>query len=302
MCFSPPLYVGVIDSLFSYRFENDTISEANYVLLFLPSSNVVSIVILSRGKCGLSKCITHYLVAMSTADLMVIIISMIFFRIIPSYVQNTFISITPVCRLLMVLAASTTATSVWLTVAFTFDRYVAICCQNLKAKYCSEKTSAAVIAVLSVFCFVENIPWAFVVESLYKRNNVPWGCKPKASYFTSLTWAVFDTRARNRLRKSIVLLFAVSISFILLWMMYVLYFLYWRISKIYSHTGSDDPLFIILHTGYMLQLLSSCTNTCIYAVTQTKFREELSKQVSENANLFIPSLGLEIEESSLQTD
>uniref|UniRef100_A0A4W3GYS0 G-protein coupled receptors family 1 profile domain-containing protein n=1 Tax=Callorhinchus milii TaxID=7868 RepID=A0A4W3GYS0_CALMI len=230
--------------------------------------NVVSIVILSRGKCGLSKCITHYLVAMSTADLMVIIISMIFFRIIPSYVQNTFISITPVCRLLMVLAASTTATSVWLTVAFTFDRYVAICCQNLKAKYCSEKTSAAVIAVLSVFCFVENIPWAFVVESLYKRNNVPWGCKPKASYFTSLTWAVFDTRARNRLRghsdgdrnrgasdsdpemrnrrKSIVLLFAVSISFILLWMMYVLYFLYWRISKIYSHTVCVSVFFCVL--------------------------------------------------------
>uniref|UniRef100_A0A4W3GWS5 G-protein coupled receptors family 1 profile domain-containing protein n=1 Tax=Callorhinchus milii TaxID=7868 RepID=A0A4W3GWS5_CALMI len=286
-------------------------------------TNLMSIVILSRGQCGLSKCITHYLVAMSVADLMVIIISVIFFRIIPSYFHISFVSITPVCRVLMVLTSSTSAISVWLTVAFTFDRYVAICCQNLKIKYCSENTSRTVIVILSVVFFVENLPWGFIVEPLYIVNNIPWGCNPKTRYFTSRIWAAFDmlnhiltpilpfikilllnaltvrhileaSRGRRRLRgnskgnrnrdasdsdpemknrrKSIILLFAVSTSFILLWITYVLYFLYWRISKTYSYT--NDPMFITWKTGYML----NCSiNTCIYTATQQKFREEVKK-------------------------
>uniref|UniRef100_A0A4W3GVW7 G-protein coupled receptors family 1 profile domain-containing protein n=1 Tax=Callorhinchus milii TaxID=7868 RepID=A0A4W3GVW7_CALMI len=265
----------------------------------LSVANLMSIVILTRGRCGLSKSTSHYLLAMSTADLMVIITSVIFYRIIPAYFPSSFVSITPVCRLIMVLLTCTTAISVWLTVAFTFDRYLTICCQNQKIKYFSGKSSGTVVAVLSVFCVVISIPWGFIVEPQYIFNNIPWGCEPKTSFYTSISWEAFDTlnhiltpifpfimildknrgksdsdpEMKNR-KKSIVLLFAISTSFISLWMTYVLYSLYWRISNIYSFT---DPLFITLHSGYMLQLLSSCTNTCVYAATQTKFREELSK-------------------------
>ncbi|XP_067857679.1 probable G-protein coupled receptor 139 [Heptranchias perlo] len=40
-------------------------------------ANLVTIVILFRGKCGLSKCISIYMVAMATADLLVIIFNVI---------------------------------------------------------------------------------------------------------------------------------------------------------------------------------------------------------------------------------
>uniref|UniRef100_A0A4W3HAD6 G-protein coupled receptors family 1 profile domain-containing protein n=1 Tax=Callorhinchus milii TaxID=7868 RepID=A0A4W3HAD6_CALMI len=162
------------------------------ISLCLSVANLVSIVILSRGRCGLSTCVTHYLVAMSVADLMVIIIAVIFYRIIPSYFRNPFVSITPVCRALMVLSASTSAMSVWFTVAFTFDRYVAICCQNLKAKYCTKKTCSTLIVVLSAIFFAQNIPWCFAVEPQYIVNDIPWECV----YYTLATWKAFERLQR----------------------------------------------------------------------------------------------------------
>uniref|UniRef100_A0A4W3HFE4 G-protein coupled receptors family 1 profile domain-containing protein n=1 Tax=Callorhinchus milii TaxID=7868 RepID=A0A4W3HFE4_CALMI len=236
--------------------------------------------------CGLSKCITRYLVAMSVADLIVVIISVIFGRIVEFYFPNSFVYLSPICVLLNVLDLAARTISVWLTVAFTFDRYVAICCQNLKKKYCTGKTACTVIASFSLFFLVQHIPWYFAYEPLYIIDSMPWGCTMIKSFVTALPWVVFDLlnliltpRARNRLRKSIILLFAVSANFILLWMTYVLYYLYWRISKRYYFKGIDDPAYITWRTGFMLQLLSSCTNTCIYAVTQTKFREEIKKAV-----------------------
>ncbi|XP_048378117.1 probable G-protein coupled receptor 139 isoform X2 [Stegostoma tigrinum] len=40
--------------------------------------NLIAIVILSRGNCGLSRCISLYMLAMATADLLVIIINAYF--------------------------------------------------------------------------------------------------------------------------------------------------------------------------------------------------------------------------------
>ncbi|XP_067865930.1 probable G-protein coupled receptor 139 isoform X1 [Heterodontus francisci] len=44
-------------------------------------ANLLTIVILSRGKCGLSKCISRYMVAMTTADLLVLIFDVILYEI-----------------------------------------------------------------------------------------------------------------------------------------------------------------------------------------------------------------------------
>uniref|UniRef100_UPI00398E694A probable G-protein coupled receptor 139 n=1 Tax=Pristiophorus japonicus TaxID=55135 RepID=UPI00398E694A len=284
-------------------------------------ANVVTIVILSRGKCGLSRCITRYLVTMAAADLLVIITDVILFRINDYYFPTTFLYITPVCSFLTALMRAVTDISVWLTIAFTFDRFVTICCQKLRTKYCTEKTASLVIGTVCLLFCIKNIPWFFTFEPYYTIDHVPWGCNAKPEYYTVTAWVAFDwinrcftpllpiflilllnaltvryilaaSRVRRRLRgskkdvnhndpemenrrKSIILLFAISGNFILLWMAYVIYFLLYRITNHYYSTGFNDPMLIADFTSYMLLLLSCCTNTCIYAVTQTKFRDEL---------------------------
>ncbi|XP_067828030.1 probable G-protein coupled receptor 139 [Heptranchias perlo] len=290
------------------------------VSLFL-SVNLLAIVILSRGKCGLSKCITRYLVAMATADLLVIVCNVILYRIAHLYWWDTFLLYTPVCRFILFLAPTATDSSVWLTVAFTFDRFVAISCQKLKTKYCTEKTSLVIIVTLSALFGLKNIPRPFVYNPYHSVNNIPWGCRVSSQFYILPAWIAFSwieqlltpllpfclillfnaltvrrilvaSRARRSLRdlsngendkdpemknrrRSIVLLFAISGSFILLWMTTVVYFLYYRISGGFNHRSLFNPFATFEQAGILLQLLSSCTNTAIYTVTQSKFREEL---------------------------
>ncbi|XP_078288072.1 uncharacterized protein LOC144612368 [Rhinoraja longicauda] len=87
--------------------------------------NLVAIVILSRGKCGLSTCTTRYLVAMAAADLLTLITGVILFRLRYHFFPWSILSITPVCSVFDVLKSAATDCSVWFTVTFTFDRFVA---------------------------------------------------------------------------------------------------------------------------------------------------------------------------------
>ncbi|XP_067870904.1 G-protein coupled receptor 15-like [Heterodontus francisci] len=287
--------------------------------------NLVAIVILSRGRCGLSRCITRYLVSMAATDLLVIITAVLLNRIPGIYFPGSFLSITPVCSLGIALIYASRDSSVWLTVTFTFDRFVAICCQKVKTKYCTEKTAAMVIGTVCFLGCLINIPWYFMHEPIYTIDNVPWYCRQKDIRYNSLLWTAFDwidriltpclpfflilllnaltvrhilaaSIARKRLRahyngdnqndremesrrKSIVLLFAISGSFILLWMTYVAQFLYEQFTNDYKIKNFNDPKFIFRESANMLQLLSCCTNTSIYAVTQNKFREQLKIMV-----------------------
>uniref|UniRef100_UPI00398E6E7A probable G-protein coupled receptor 139 n=1 Tax=Pristiophorus japonicus TaxID=55135 RepID=UPI00398E6E7A len=280
--------------------------------------NLVTIMILFRGKCGLSKCVTRYLVAMATADLLVVILDLIL-RHIPIRYREQFIFVysIPLCNIHAILLYAATDCSVWFTITFTFDRFVAICCQKLKTKYSTERTAAVVLGTVTVLSCLKNIPWYFMFTSRYVLGNNPWFCDLYYTNYTSLGWAVFEllhyiltpcvpfililllnaltvrhilmaSRARRRLRghssgesprdpemesrrKSMILLFVISGNFILLWAMYMVALMENRIGWI-SH-----PVYIpmfVTELGYMLQQLSCCTNTGIYAVTQTKFREQ----------------------------
>ncbi|XP_067870093.1 probable G-protein coupled receptor 139 [Heterodontus francisci] len=296
-------------------------------------ANIVAIAILSRGRCGLSRCITRYLVSMAVTDLLVILTAVILNRIGGIYFRNSFLSTTFACIVSTVLIYSSRDSSVWLTVAFTFDRFVAICCQKLKIKYCTEKTAAVVIGMVCILSCLKNIPFYFTYEPLYIINNVAWYCNRKPSFYASPAWTAFDwfdrlltpclpflvmfllnvltvrhilaaSRVRRRLRaqsngetqsdpemesrrKCVILLFSISGSFMLLWLTYVINFLYVRITNTNYFTGFNfnDTKFILQESGNMLQLLSCCTNTCIYTVTQSKFRQELKNTVKYSLNL-----------------
>ncbi|XP_069764698.1 probable G-protein coupled receptor 139 [Narcine bancroftii] len=282
--------------------------------------NFVAIVILSRGKCGLSPCTTLYLVAMAVADLLTIVTQVILRRINIYYFPWNFLRITPVCSVLFVLRHAARGCSVWFTVTFTFDRYVAICCQKLKNKYCTRKTAVVVLTITGTLVCLKNIPKYFTQEPWVIIDGIPWLCIFKAEYYSKPEWVGFDwfdavstpllpfglillfnvltvkhilvaSRVRKGLRgqskgekasdpemenrrKSIILLFTLSGSFVLLWLSYIID------SFFYSITGTtvsdyNSSQYNFRYVGAMLLHLSCCTNTFIYAVTQSKFREQL---------------------------
>ncbi|XP_067835390.1 probable G-protein coupled receptor 139 [Heptranchias perlo] len=278
----------------------------------------MTIIVLSRGKCGLSKCVTRYLVAMAAADLLVVINDLILRQIPITYrPQFTFLYHVPVCNIHAVLLNAATDCSVWFTVTFTFDRFVAICCQRLKTNYCTERTAAVVLGTVTVLFCSKNIFWYFFYNGDYMLSNSPWFCGVTSGALYSQIWAGIEflhylltpgvpfvlilllnastvrhilvaSRARRRLRghsrgesprdpemenrrKSIILLFVISGNFILLWALFLVFVVsermwFMRYSSVYL------PKFV-QEMGFILQLLSCCTNTCIYAITQTKFRE-----------------------------
>ncbi|XP_067882928.1 probable G-protein coupled receptor 139 [Heterodontus francisci] len=280
--------------------------------------NLISIVILSRGKCSLSKCITLYLSAMVVTDLLVIITEVILFRISNAFFPGSLLSITPVCSVIAVLTRASRDSSVWLTITFSFDRFVAICCQKQKTKYCTKKTASVVIATTCILLSLKSTVWYFIYEPQEIIENVAWFCNIKPSYFTELGWVAFDwfdtiltpmlpfalilllnaltvrhilvtSRVRKGLRgqnkgenhvdsemesrkKSIILLFAISGSFILLWLTDVTGFLYYITAE--TILFEFHSLNTFRRVGYMLQCLSSCTNTFIYVLTQGKFRQQ----------------------------
>ncbi|XP_062913345.1 probable G-protein coupled receptor 139 [Mobula hypostoma] len=271
-------------------------------------SNLVAIVTLSRGRCGLSKCVTCYLLAMAMADLLVVI-----FNIIPKVIY--FYYKPPVCNIINTMSYVSVASSLWLTVAFTLDRTVAICFQRLKIRYCTEKGAAIVIAVVSLLSLFTNIPWYFTYRSyicwasldfIFSRGwkAFDWGHRvltPVVPFLLILLLNVVTIRhilmasvARRRLRyqrnreekddqemknrrRSIILLLTLSASFILLWMTHVVILAVESISMQYFVM---TPSYVVgQKVGIMLQSFSSCTNMFIYAITQKKFRQEVKNVV-----------------------
>ncbi|XP_067878789.1 probable G-protein coupled receptor 139 [Heterodontus francisci] len=282
--------------------------------------NLVTIVILARRKCGLSKCVTRYLVAMAAADLLVIILDLILRHIPIVYHQEFFFLYSiHVCNVHAVLLYAVTDCSVWFTVTFTFDRFVAICCQKLKSKYCTEKTAAVVLGTVTVLSCLNNVFWYFTLTGWYWLMNQPWFCEITKAFQLSRVWITIEfahhiltpgvpfvlilllnaftvrhillsSRGRRRLRadsigasqrdpemegrrKSMILLFVISVNFIFLWAVLMVFSIWSRMW--YLGTRSTLLPAFLLEIGFMLQLLSCCTNTAIYAVTQTQFREQL---------------------------
>ncbi|XP_067864734.1 probable G-protein coupled receptor 139 [Heterodontus francisci] len=283
--------------------------------------NLVAIVILSRRNCGLSNCISVYMVAMATADLLVMIINVMVYRIFSYHFPFSFLSYTPVCRVILYMTAINFDLSVWFTVFFTFDRFVAVCFQKFKTRYCTARTAGVVTAVICCLSFLKNILFLFAYEPEQIINNVQWGCRASVAFFSSplgialvwfhstwLVWLPFtlivsfncstigrilvanrirrklrgnksenlsDSEMENR-RKSIILLFTVSGSFILLWLTVAVSFVSTRLTDTNYYQGDRTaPGYIAYETGTCLKFLSCIQNPCIYIATQRKFREEL---------------------------
>uniref|UniRef100_UPI00398EA256 probable G-protein coupled receptor 139 n=1 Tax=Pristiophorus japonicus TaxID=55135 RepID=UPI00398EA256 len=304
-----------------------------FLAAFRVPANLLTIVILSRGNCGLSKCISVYMAAMATADLLVMIFNVIVYHICTYHFPHSFLSYTAVCKFIIYINSTSLNMSVWYTILFTVDRFVAICCQKFKTKYCRVRTAAAAITMVSVLIYFQSVPFLFAYKFQQIINNIHWGCLPRIDFFTSPAGVGFiwmqivlttlfpfalillfncltvrrilvASRARRGLRghssenqsdpemedrrKSVILLFSVSGSFIVLWLTATFSPLTSGLTNTAHYRGDyTAPAYIATETGYMLMYLSSCTNTCIYAATQTKFREELKNVVKSPWTLIL---------------
>ncbi|XP_038671271.1 probable G-protein coupled receptor 139 [Scyliorhinus canicula] len=261
---------------------------------------------------------------MAVADITVVVIHVILHRINIMYFPPSFLFLTPVCIINGVAYIVTVDCSVWFTVAFTFDLFVAICCQMLQSKYCTEKTATVAIGSVFVLSCLRTVPFYYMNKRRFIIGNVAWYCVPTADYLTSPLWKIFEwknsiitpvlpivlilllnaltvrhIRVANRIRtalrsnnknqndlemknrrKSIVLLFAISANFIILWMTYFVHSVKWPVMNFYyTDKYFSSPIYIAQQVAFMLQLLSSCTNTCIYGLTQKKLRQELKNGI-----------------------
>ncbi|XP_078075278.1 putative G-protein coupled receptor 139 [Mustelus asterias] len=154
-------------------------------------ANLVTIITLAQGNCGLSKCITRYLVTMAAADLMVLIFEITLYVTKDVNFSYSFLKYTPVCSFNQVMMFISIDCSVWLTVAFTFDRFIAICHQSLQRIYCTEKTATVVTATVCLVCIIENIPISFIYEPREVIDNTPFSCKVKSSFYILTIWKAF---------------------------------------------------------------------------------------------------------------
>ncbi|XP_060706681.1 sex peptide receptor-like [Hemiscyllium ocellatum] len=128
---------------------------------------------------------------MAVADLSVMVFNIILYEIKDSYFPYSFFNYSPICCLNIALVMASIDCSVWLTVAFTFDRFVAICCQKLRTTYCTIKTTTVVIAVVCSLSSLHSVPAYFAVEPREFIDNVPWSCSVKASFYTLPIWMAY---------------------------------------------------------------------------------------------------------------
>ncbi|XP_048453052.1 probable G-protein coupled receptor 139 [Rhincodon typus] len=296
---------------------------ADIFILSFATVNLITIVILSRGQCGLSKCISVYMVAMATANLLVLTINIMVYYIFSYHFPHSLLSHTPVCTFILYMTVVSLDLTIWFTVSFTFDRFIIMCHQRFKATYCTKRTASMVITMFSILIFVKNITVWFAYEHENVINKTQWGCRGSLAFFSSTfgvvsvwfhsiwqVWLPFAliillnsltvrcvlvaTRARRSLRghthenerdseiesrrKSIILLFTISGSFILLWLTANVSFVTTKVTNTTYYRGDrTSPVYIATESGAMIKHLNSCTNTCIYAATQKNFREEFKK-------------------------
>ncbi|XP_051896875.1 probable G-protein coupled receptor 139 [Pristis pectinata] len=268
-------------------------------------ANLLTIIVLSRGKCGLSKCISAYMMIMAVSDLSVININVVLYKLLINRLSHTFLHHTNFLIAIVYLMGVSLELSQWCTVAFTVDRYVAMCCQKFKTKYCRVKTMRILAALILILISLENIPHLFVFQPLGITGNISWGIEFRLEAFNSPAFVAFtrlksfrdlfcvfgliflfngltvrhilvssksrrgfrsqwkenrrDTEMESR-RKSIVLLFSVSVSFLLLWLpATVTHFIAGH--TMHSDRDYSSPELIAALTGALLAHLSSWTNT-----------------------------------------
>ncbi|XP_053314647.1 probable G-protein coupled receptor 139 [Spea bombifrons] len=129
----------------------------------LPAS-IVTMLVLWKGNLDMSKSIVYYLVSLAAANFLLILVVTVFRDIFYFYVDITLWWPEPSCGVSNWIYFTSVYALIWLTVAFTFDRYVIVCCMKLKLRYCKPSVTRWIIVSIYVGAFLVAMPtfWMYV--------------------------------------------------------------------------------------------------------------------------------------------
>ncbi|XP_072266529.1 probable G-protein coupled receptor 139 [Pyxicephalus adspersus] len=129
----------------------------------LPAS-LVTMAVLWKGNLDMSKSIIYYLVSLAVANFLLILVVTIFRDIFYFYVDVTLYWPDQSCGVSNWIYFTCVYSLTWLTVAFSFDRYVIVCCMKLKLRYCKPSVTRWVIVGVYTCAFLVAMPtfWMYV--------------------------------------------------------------------------------------------------------------------------------------------
>ncbi|XP_071034153.1 FMRFamide receptor-like [Parasteatoda tepidariorum] len=135
--------------------------------------NVITIVIMTRRRMRSST--NNYLAALAIFDMMYLIFTFILslshYPRVPDIDHYAYWRLRP---FIFMLTDACSNSSVWLTVTFTIERYIAVC-HPMKGKvFCTESRAKKAIVAVFLFCFAFTIPTPFewkVIERVDDSTN-----------------------------------------------------------------------------------------------------------------------------------
>ncbi|KAM3931105.1 putative G-protein coupled receptor 139 [Leptodactylus fuscus] len=129
----------------------------------MPAS-LMTMAVLWKGNLDMSKSIIYYLVALAVANLLLILVVTVFRDIFYFYVDITLWWPEPSCGVSNWIYFTCVYSLIWLTVAFSVDRYIIVCCMKLKLRFCKPSVTRWVIISVYVCAFFVAMPtlWMYV--------------------------------------------------------------------------------------------------------------------------------------------
>ncbi|XP_066254567.1 sex peptide receptor isoform X1 [Euwallacea similis] len=95
------------------------------------------------------------------------------------------------------LCDAASSTSVWLTVSFTIERYIAVC-HPMKGKYfCTENRAKTIIVIVCIFCLLTTATTSFEYQLTRNDTEVCFKCQTNSSKITSGNKTSTDSSAKS---------------------------------------------------------------------------------------------------------
>lgn len=133
--------------------------------------NVITIVIMTRRRMRSST--NNYLAALATFDMMYLIFTFVLsLKHYPRIPETDNLFYWKLMPFIIMLTDTCSNSSVWLTVTFTVERYIAVC-HPMKGKvFCTESRAKKAIVVVFLFCFAFTFPTPFEWKVIEIENPV----------------------------------------------------------------------------------------------------------------------------------
>uniref|UniRef100_UPI00398E8091 probable G-protein coupled receptor 139 n=1 Tax=Pristiophorus japonicus TaxID=55135 RepID=UPI00398E8091 len=122
-------------------------------------ANIVAFLMFWQRNCMISKSSAYYLMAISVADTLVLILIVISELVLRFYILEPFWARDPWCTVRDIFNYGAYNASVWLVVTFTVERFIAISSFRLKIKLCTSRCAIMVITLTYVLSYLLAIPY-----------------------------------------------------------------------------------------------------------------------------------------------